>query len=72
MSANKIYKVEVFTFDPKTDHDPLDGNKQIRLVRAKTANRARAFVAESQIFAEPLTIEDARTYAELPIEDVPE
>jgi hypothetical protein len=64
MSANKIYKVTIGA--KMGDQSVLE----TRLIRGKSAAKVNKFVAADQIAIEPLSVEDARKYAELPIEDV--
>ena len=68
MSANKVYKVEVSALVMGTDEHTF----HTRLIRAPSAAKAKKYVADGHITVEPLSIEDARTYAELPIEEAPE
>lgn len=59
----KIYKVEVTVRGAETD---------IRLISAKNAAKATAFVVKDSVKTELLSVADARTYAELEIEEAGE
>lgn len=69
---NKIYKVEVTATENHEDGQPHDIVKQVRLISAKTAAKATAFVVKDSVKTELLSVADARTYAELEIEEAGE
>jgi len=66
---SKIFKVEVTAVEHHEEGAPFDQVKQVRLISAKSKAAAIAHVVKDAISCEVLSVKDARTFAELPIEE---